>query len=220
MNEKLARIFVAMLLVGGSLAIGISWWSAHADVITMHARMPEDGGWTPIDLAVAVGQPLHLHLTSDDVMHGFAIGQSNQLAVDVKPGEITDLTLTFDQPGTYTFYCTRWCGANHWRMRGTITVTGNQQKESSTQPLYLQLGLNIDAEHEAQVIPAERPSAQRGTALALDLDLSTYQAQDYYRAHSPEQVWREMRADEILRSFSDQQLWDMVAFILRASENG
>ena len=36
------------------------------------------------------------------------------------PGKVTDVTLTFDKPGTYTFYCTRWCGVNHWRMRGVV----------------------------------------------------------------------------------------------------
>ena len=37
---------------------------------------------------------------------------------------VTDITLTFDKPGIYTFFCTRWCGVNHWRMRGTIEVSG------------------------------------------------------------------------------------------------
>ena len=216
MNERLARIFVTVLLLGGSLAVGISWWSAQADVITLHAHMPEEGGWVPTDLTVEAGQPLHLRLTSDDVMHGFAVGQSDQPAVDIKPGEMTDLTLTFDQPGTYTFYCTRWCGANHWRMRGTITVTGDdKQEEAVTQPLYLQLGLNIDAEHEAEFMPDEQPSAKRGADFALDL--SVYQTVDYYRSHSPEQVWQEMRGDESLRSFTNQQLWDVVAFVSQSN---
>ena len=90
----------------------------------IHARMAETGGWTPENLTAEVGQPLHLRLTSDDVMHGFAVGQSDQPPVDVIPGEITEVTLTFDKPGKYTFYCTRWCSVNHWRMRGTIEVTG------------------------------------------------------------------------------------------------
>jgi len=211
MKETFARVFAAILLLGGSLTIGFAWWLGRADVITLHARMPEAGGWTHADLTVAAGQPLHLRLTSDDVTHGFAIGQSELPAVDVKPGEMTDTTLTFDKPGTYTFYCTRWCGPNHWRMRGTITVTGDDVEETITPPLYVQLGLDIDATHEAQVIPLDKPSAQRGVDLGLDL--STYQSQDYYRSHSPEQVWQELRDDPKFVSYSDQQLWDAVAFI-------
>ncbi|MBT3188018.1 MAG: c-type cytochrome [Anaerolineae bacterium] len=220
MNEKLARIFVIVLLLGGSIAIGISWWSDQVDVITLHARMPEEGGWTPADLTIEAGQPLHLHLTSDDVIHSFAIGQSDQPAVDIKPGEMTKLTLTFDQPGTYTFYCTRWCGANHWRMRGTIIVTGEEVEQADESPLYLELGLDIDAVHEAQVVPDEKPSVQRGKETFAQfpiLNAQTYQSLDYYRSHSPEQVWQEMRGDEMLTSHTDQQLWDAVAFIWQSN---
>ena len=36
----------------------------------------EDGGWLPSELVVPAGTPLTLRLTSDDVIHGFAVGQS------------------------------------------------------------------------------------------------------------------------------------------------
>jgi mono/diheme cytochrome c family protein/plastocyanin len=215
MKETLARCFAIVLLLSGSLSIGYAWWLGKVDTITLHARMPEAGGWTPADLTVAVGQPLRLRLTSDDVMHGFAIGQSDQPAVDVKPGEMTDLTLTFDKPGTYPFYCTRWCGANHWRMRGTITVTGETAKQQVIPPLYAQLGLDIDAPRAAQTIPVEKPSEQRGTDLALVL--TAYQSESYYRSHSPEQAWQDLRNDPELESYSDQQLWDAVAYIWKSN---
>ena len=215
MNEKFARVLTAIFLLGGLVAIGVAWWLGQTGTVTLHARMPESGGWTPADLTVAAGQPLHLRLTSDDVMHGFAIGQSDQPAVDVKPGEMTDYTVMFDKPGTYTFYCTRWCGANHWRMRGTITVTGEGAEEPVTPPLYVQLGLDIDAAHEAQIIPAEKPSAQRGAELSLDL--SAYQSTEYYRSHSPEEVWRDLRGDSNFAVYSDQQLWNAVAFIWQSN---
>ena len=215
MNERFARILTAIFLLGGVAAIGAAWWLGQAETVTLHARMPEDGGWTPADLAVAAGQPLHLRLTSDDVMHGFAIGQSDQLAVDVKPGEVTNYTVTFDKPGTYTFYCTRWCGPNHWRMRGTITVTGERADQPVPSPLYAELGLDIDAPREAQVIPAQKPSSQRGADLALVLSL--YQSESYYRSHSPEQAWQDLRDDPELASYSDQQLWDAVAYIWQSN---
>jgi mono/diheme cytochrome c family protein/plastocyanin len=220
MKETLARLFAVLLLLGGSISIGLAWWLGGVDTITLHARMPEAGGWAPTDLTLAAGQPLHLRLTSDDVMHGFAIGQSDQPAVDIKPGEMTDITLSFAQPGTYTFYCTRWCGANHWRMRGTITVTGDAPEQTVTPPLYAQLGLDIDATHEARAVPEKQPSAQRGSALFDQLpitNLPTYQSPDYYRSHSPEQAWRDLRDNLELKSYSDQQLWDAVAYIWQAN---
>ncbi len=186
--------------------------------IEMHARMAESGGWTPENLTAAVGQPLHLRLTSDDVMHGFAIGQSSQPAVDVLPGEFTDLTLTFDRPGRYTFYCTHWCGPNHWRMRGTIEVTGPQSLDPTleTSPLYLSLGLDLDKPHPAAVLPQQIPSAARGEAFQQAIP-SAYQSQEYYHSHSPEQTWQALRDEPALKSYSDQDLWDLVAEITRAN---
>jgi len=218
-NEKFARILTAIFLLGGSFTIGFAWWLGQGDVITLHARMPEAGGWTPADLSVAAGQPLHLRLTSDDVMHGFAIGRSYQPAVDVKPGEMTDYTVTFDEPGTYTFYCTRWCGPNHWRMRGTIMVTGEGTEEPVTAPLYVQLGLDLDTTHEAQTLPAGKPSAQRGADIFARFPIPNSQSPEYYRSHSPEEVWRDLRDDPGFDSYSDQQLWDAVAFIWGANSN-
>jgi mono/diheme cytochrome c family protein/plastocyanin len=217
MNEKFARILVAIFLLGGMVAIGIAWWSGQSDAITLHARMPEEGGWTPADLTVAAGQPLHLRVTSDDVVHSFAVGKSDYPVVDVMPGEVKEIILTFDRPGTYTFYCTRWCGANHWRMRGTITVTGEGAEEPVIQPLYVQLGLDIDAPHEAQVLPVEKPSARRGADIVAKSPIPNYQSPDYYRSHSPEQVWRDLRNDQELASYSDQQLWDAVAYIWQSN---
>ena len=217
MSEKLARILTVVFLLGGMAAIGVAWRAGQANVVTLHARMPEAGGWTPVDLTVEAGQPLHLRLTSDDVVHSFAVGQSNFPVVDVMPGEITEVTLTFDKPGTYTFYCTRWCGANHWRMRGTITVTGEGMEEIVTQPLYVQLGLDIDAPHEAQVVPAEKPSVQRGADIAAGFSVTDYQFLNYYRSYSPEQVWQNLQDDPALETYSDQQLWDVVAYIWQSN---
>jgi len=217
MKESFARVFAIILLLGGSLSVGFAWWLGQVDVITLHARMPEAGGWTPADLTAAADQPLHLRLTSDDVMHGFAIGQSDQPAVDVKPGEMTDYAVTFDEPGTYTFYCTRWCGPNHWRMRGTITVTGNGVTEPPAPPLYVQLDLDIDAPHEAQTLPAEKPSVQRGAVIIEQFPIPNFQSSDYYRSHSPEQTWLDLRNDPGFDSYSDQQLWDAVAFIWQSN---
>ncbi|MEK6575130.1 MAG: cupredoxin domain-containing protein, partial [Chloroflexota bacterium] len=104
-----ARIFVIGVVLGLPLAVLLArditnyGWPA----TELHARIAEAGGWTPADLTVPVGQPLRLRLTSDDVTHGFAIGQSDLPALDVEPGKVIETTLTFDRPGKYVFYCTR-----------------------------------------------------------------------------------------------------------------
>jgi mono/diheme cytochrome c family protein/plastocyanin len=211
-KEWLARIIVIILVAGGVVLILLGGW-ANAKGVNLHARMAETGGWTPEALTAEVGKPLHLRLTSDDVMHGFAIGQSDQPPVDVIPGEISEVSLVFDRPGKYTFYCTRWCGANHWRMRGTIDVIGEKGETLAVNPpLYLTLGLDIDADHEAGAIPEQVPSAQRGAQLGITIP-DNYLKREYYQAHTPFDLWKALGEKPGLKQLTDQERWDLVAWV-------
>ena len=154
--ERFALLFVIVLVIGVPLAAVLA--RSNSDAIEIHAQMADNGGWTPGDLTAQVGQPLHLRLTSDDVMHGFAVGQSAIPAVDVLPGQWTTTTLMFDQPGKYTFYCTRWCGPNHWRMRGTIEVTG-----AATETITTHAAVVCDTESRSRRAASERGCAGRET---------------------------------------------------------
>ena len=69
----------------------------------IHARMAESGGWSPDVIQAKVGEPLHLKFTSDDVMHGFAVGQMDMQAVDIEPGKVSETTLTFTSRGYIPF---------------------------------------------------------------------------------------------------------------------
>jgi mono/diheme cytochrome c family protein/plastocyanin len=219
--ERLARFLVLFLaLSAGAAALIFRFWG-NPGVVEIHAAMPANGGWLTSDLHAQVGEPLHLRLISDDVVHSFALGQSDFEPVDVLPGQPVDVTLNFDHPGTYTFYCTRWCGADHWRMRGTITVTGDNPvvMEAPGPPLYLQLGIDLDAPHELHDLNwAWQPSAERGAALGLTLPPETLTL-DYYRAHSPQQAWEELRANAIAVNLNDSQIWDLVAWAWQQNTN-
>ncbi len=217
-KEWLAR---TVLLFGLALAVGVpavGWWK-QSQGITLHARMAETGGWTPESLSVNTGEPLHLRLTSDDVTHGFAVGQSDQAAVDIVPGEMTEVTLIFDKPGKYTFYCTRWCSVNHWRMRGTIEVSDpNGKPEPAKQPLYVRLGLDIDADHNAGVQPVELPAAWRG-ALLNRIIPETYRSREYYLTQAPVDLWLSLRAEPYLKDLTDQDTWDLVAWVWQSNSS-
>ena len=200
-----------LITTGIILAIGapIFFWSRTP---LIHAHVAEDGGWNPDVIQANVDEPLHLRLTSDDVVHGFAIGQMDMESVDVLPGKITDVTVTFDKPGIYTFYCTRWCGLNHWRMRGTIEVSGPASNpEPASAPLYATLNLDIDAPHDAPLVPISQPSALRGEQLAANLPISL--SLEYYRANSPYQVFDELSST----SLTETQRWDVVAYIWQSN---
>lgn len=214
-KEYLARFVILLLAATAVTAPLVGAW-LQSDKIVVHARMAELGGWTPASLTAQAGIPLLLHLTSDDVLHSFAIGHSDQPAVDVIPGEITQVTLMFEKPGRYTYYCTRWCGANHWRMRGTIEVTGSEKpSEGANPPVYVRLGLDIDAEHRTQLVPVRRPSALRGAQLGVSIPVE-YHSLEYYLAHSPAELWQTLREASDFSGLTDQDLWDLVALIWRS----
>jgi mono/diheme cytochrome c family protein/plastocyanin len=214
-GEAAARLFVAGVALGVPLAVGLGHWAgAGREAVTLHARVAEAGGWTPADLSVAAGEPLHLRLTSDDVVHGFAVGQIEAPAIDVLPGQMVETTLTFEVPGRYTYYCTRWCGLGHWRMRGVIEVTGEAPatEGASEPPLYVRLGLDPDAPHPASATPTVRPAARRGAALSETIP-AAYLASEQYRASAPADTWRALRAEASTRGLSDGEVWDLAAYV-------
>jgi mono/diheme cytochrome c family protein/plastocyanin len=213
--ETLARGLVLLASLGVLLIPLSLYFYGQTDIL--HARIAENAGWTPMTLQARVGEPLHLRMTSDDVTHGFAVGQMDMQPVDIEPGRISEVTLTFDRPGTYTFYCTRWCGLNHWRMRGTIEVFGNTPPSGGTpsQPLFVRLGINLDDPHPADVTPATEPSASAGARLApaAGPDLERLLASNYYRAHSPAQVFAELKDIPL----TDPERWNLVAYVWRSN---
>jgi mono/diheme cytochrome c family protein/plastocyanin len=215
-KEWLARGIIVLGLAIAVTAPAVGWWQQKQGIV-VHAHMAESGGWDPENLTAEVGKPLHLQLTSDDVIHGFAVGQMDQPAVDVIPGEMTDVTLVFDKPGKYTYYCTRWCSVNHWRMRGTIEVTGTQTSiEPVKPPLYVTLGLDIDAEHHASTTPSEIPVAWRGALLMRNIP-DEYKSRDYYLSHTPIDLWLGLRSDPTNDDLTDQGVWDWVAWVWQSN---
>lgn len=207
-SELLSRFFV---ITGIILAIGapLVFWTRTP---LIHARMAENGGWNPDVIQAEVGKPLQLKITSDDVVHGFAVGQMDMQSVDVLPGKVTNITMNFDKPGIYTFFCTRWCGLNHWRMRGTIEVSGSpSDPEPATVPLYVSLNLDLDAPHDSPVVPNEKPSAISGQLLETNLPIDP--SAEYYRSHSPYQVFTDLSTT----SLTEPQRWDVVAYLWQSN---
>ncbi|HEX9799481.1 MAG TPA: cytochrome c oxidase subunit II [Thermoanaerobaculia bacterium] len=73
------------------------------------------------ELHLPVGQPTKLLMTSEDVIHSFFV-PAFRVKADVLPGRYTTMWFTPTKPGRYHLFCTEYCGAEHSRMIGWITV--------------------------------------------------------------------------------------------------
>ncbi|MDF1515598.1 MAG: c-type cytochrome [Anaerolineae bacterium] len=215
-TERLAYIILitAMISIIFFSVAGYLRQTAHRDSspIQLQAAMPENGGWSIDHMTVEIGEPLQLHLTSQDVIHGFAVGQITMDDIELYPGQPVTTSITFNTPGTYTFYCTRWCGPNHWRMRGTIEVTGQPSPVFPESPRYVHLNMNIDAPHPALFVPHNPPNPQQGSHRASLLP-DSIKLDDMYWALSPSEAWSALRQIESLTTLTDDEAWDMVAWI-------
>ncbi len=72
-------------------------------------------------LHVPVGVPVVLQLASTDVIHSLYL-PNFRVKQDAVPGSITRLWFQAQEPGEFEFGCAQHCGANHYKMRGVLTV--------------------------------------------------------------------------------------------------
>ena len=77
--------------------------------------------FTPSDIIVNKGDKVKLIVTSIDVPHGISIpeyGINERLPV----GEPVKIEFTADKEGTFTAFCSVFCGAGHSGMKGKLIV--------------------------------------------------------------------------------------------------
>ncbi|WP_420630883.1 cytochrome c oxidase subunit II [Candidatus Leptofilum sp.] len=84
--------------------------------------------FSPGEIRVPVGSTVTFKITSKDVQHGFYLNGTN-INMMVLPGEVSQLTATFDEPGEYNFICNEYCGINHQIMYGKLIVEDIEDNE-------------------------------------------------------------------------------------------
>lgn len=80
------------------------------------------------DLHIAVGQPVRMTMTSEDVIHSYFI-PAFRTKQDVVPGRYTQMWFEPTKVGTYHLFCAEFCGTGHSRMIGTVTVMEREDYE-------------------------------------------------------------------------------------------
>lgn len=90
---------------------GWQWW--------WEFRYPLANGDTIVtanEVHVPVGQPVHLRMTSTDVLHSFWIPQMGGKR-DVIPNRLTEIVFTPSEAGVYLGQCAEFCGESHALMK-------------------------------------------------------------------------------------------------------
>jgi cytochrome c oxidase subunit II len=97
-------------------------WSWHVRYAGADGRFatPDDVVTTD-DVRVPTGVPVVVQLASTDVIHSMYL-PNFRVKQDAVPGMTTRLTFQAKEPGEYEIACAQHCGANHYKMRGILTV--------------------------------------------------------------------------------------------------
>jgi plastocyanin/mono/diheme cytochrome c family protein len=223
-SERIGLIAMVVILVGLPAAVlGYQFMLrpalAGVRTIDIIAAAPEAGGFQPDTIRVAAGEKVRLRFSAPDVAHSIAIGPGLGMDLgNLDPGQVKEVDVTFPHAGRYMFYCTTWCSPNHWRMRGTVEVYDPAHPDAppaveAADPVLASLtarGVDIDAPHPAQAVPAERPSAARGAAIVQRLDSRLpvgLSDPEWRRTHSPAEAWVML----VKAGVSDAEAWDAVA---------
>ena len=81
--------------------------------------------YAPDFISGNVGDTLKLHLTNvettPDATHGFALPGYN-VEASLDPGEVVNIELALNRPGTFAMYCSEFCSALHLEMQGWLEV--------------------------------------------------------------------------------------------------
>ena len=104
-------------------------WNPPADAEEVHVvakqwmwKTQYPNGVREIDSVHApVGVPVRLVMTSQDTIHSFYV-PAFRMKQDVLPGRYTQTWFTATKPGVYPLECAEYCGTDHSRMLGEITV--------------------------------------------------------------------------------------------------
>ena len=73
------------------------------------------------DLHVPIDQAIRMRLTSQDVIHAFYL-PALRMQMGVLPDRTTELWFKANRTGTYRLYCSEYCGTDHSRMDGNLTI--------------------------------------------------------------------------------------------------
>lgn len=133
-NAKRTGLIWAMTIAGVIVSVASLREWPHALASTGDAlEVNVSGGqwWWDIDTTeVPAGKPVNFNVTTEDVTHGMGIYDSSLTLltqVQAIPGYTTQITYTFEEPGSYQVLCMEFCGVAHHDMVNEFEVVAAEE---------------------------------------------------------------------------------------------
>ncbi|MFB6157492.1 MAG: cytochrome c oxidase subunit II [Haloferacaceae archaeon] len=82
-------------------------------------------------IRLPAGSEVTFYVTSADVIHGFELVGTNVNTM-VIPGQVTEATVRFEEPGEYDIVCHEYCGAGHHTMTGDLVVVPRSEYQGGS----------------------------------------------------------------------------------------
>ena len=112
------------------------------------------------NLHVPIGRPIKLVMASEDVIHSFYV-PAFRVKADVIPGRYSQMWFEANATGEYHLFCAEYCGTEHSRMIGSVTVM-----EPAAYETWLSTGNPSPAE-AAAAASAMAPASAGGSASSV-----------------------------------------------------
>ncbi|RKD88078.1 cytochrome c oxidase subunit II [Halopiger aswanensis] len=190
--EKIWLVAAMVLIVGfiatityGAVGPGIAMvdddgGSIDPDAIGDHERFGDTGvehvggneyevavvaqAWSyfPDEITVPANSEVTFYVTSRDVTHSFSVVGTN-INTMVIPGEVSQMTVEFDEPGEYGILCNEYCGAGHHDMEGKLNVVPEDEFDMT----------ELDVEAADEVAAGNETTINATVSDGLQTDLET-----------------------------------------------
>lgn len=118
-------VLLVLVVTTGMVTAGVPWNSDPPDeslrvevvghMFWWEVRYPESRFETANQIVIPVGEPVHLEMTSRDVIHSFWVPALHG-KIDLTPGHTTTLTIEASRAGLYEGRCAEFCGLAHAHM--------------------------------------------------------------------------------------------------------
>jgi cytochrome c oxidase subunit 2 len=115
----------------------------------------------PVQIEVPANSEVTFYITSRDVTHSFSVVGTNVNTM-VIPGEISQMTVQFDEPGEYGILCNEYCGEFHHTMEGKLNVVPEDEFDLTE--------LSVEAADEVQAGNETTITANVSNGMQTDLE--------------------------------------------------